>query len=169
MLSVLALAAVVWLPGASPRSAPPRTNVASSRDSVTDARAARKLLDDFKQAWHSADGVKLGNLFTEDGDLVIPTGELVHGRSRVAGFYSSVFARGYRGSSTSAVISQLRHITDNLIIIDATWEITGAMTAKGAPKPPERGILSVTLKRDGDRWLIDALREQTSATRIVPM
>lgn len=162
MLSVLALAAVAWFPNASLHA-----NVMPSRDSAADTRAANALLNDFKQAWRSADGVKLGNLFTEDGDLIIPTGELLHGRSKVAGFYNSVFAHGYRGSSTSAVISQLRRVTDNVMIVDATWEISGAVTAKGASKPSERGILSVTLKRDGARWLVDALREQTSATRIV--
>ncbi|HEY8310193.1 MAG TPA: SgcJ/EcaC family oxidoreductase [Gemmatimonadaceae bacterium] len=159
---MLAFAAVLLsLPNPSQRPI-----IGFSRDSVADVRAATTLLDEFKQAWHSADGVKLGSLFTEDGDLVIPTGELFHGRSKIAGFYNSVFAHGYRTSSTSASVVQLRHVTGSVMIVDATWEISGAVATNGTPKPVERGILSVTLKREGTRWLVDALREQTSATKI---
>ncbi len=162
MLGLLTIATVVlWLPNASTI-----THVASSRDSVTDVRVATSLLDEFKQAWRSADGATLGSLFTEDGDLIIPTGELLRGQAKVAGFYTSVFAHGYRGSSTSATIAQIRHITDDIMLVDAEWVISGAVTAEGASKPPERGILAVILKRNGAQWRVAALREQASATRV---
>jgi uncharacterized protein (TIGR02246 family) len=148
-------------------NAPMTTRRASSPDSVADVRVATNLLAEFRQAWQSADGSRLGSLFTADGDLVIPTGELLHGQAKVAAFYTSAFAHGYRGSSTSASIAQIRHITDDIMLVDAEWEISGASTPDGASKPPERGILTVILKRDGARWLVAALREQASATKVV--
>lgn len=163
MFGFLAVASIALsLPNASMT-----THLASSPDSVADVRAATMLLTEFKQAWQSADGARLGSLFTRDGDLIIPTGELLHGQAKVAGFYTSVFAHGYRGSSTSATIAQIRHITAGIMLVDAEWEISGAVTADGASKPPERGILTVILKRQGARWLVAALREQTSATKVV--
>jgi uncharacterized protein (TIGR02246 family) len=163
MFGLLAVATIALsLPNASMT-----THMTSSRDSVTDVRIANNLLAEFKQAWQSADGSRLGSLFTTDGDLVIPTGELLHGQAKVAAFYTSAFAHGYRGSSTSATVAQIRHITDDIILVEAEWEISGAVTADGASKPPERGILTVILKRDGARWLVAALREQESATKVV--
>jgi uncharacterized protein (TIGR02246 family) len=162
MFGLLAVATIALsLPNASMT-----THVIASRDSVTDVRVATRVLAQFKQAWQSADGPRLGSLFTKDGDLIIPTGELLHGRANVAAFYTSVFTRGYRGSSTSATIAQIRHLTNDIMLVDAEWEIEGAVAADGSVKAPERGILTVILKRDGARWLVAALREQTSATRV---
>jgi uncharacterized protein (TIGR02246 family) len=162
MLGLMTVATIaLWLPNVSMT-----TRAAASPDSVTDVAIATQVLTEFKQAWQAADGSRLGSLFTTDGDLVIPTGELLHGQASVAGFYTSVFARGYRGSSTTAAIAQIRHITDDVMLVDATWEISGTVTADGTAKPPERGILAVILKREGKRWLVAALREQTSATRV---
>ncbi len=145
------------------------TQPVAVRDSVADVQAAQTLLTNFEHAWHAADGAKLGNLFTGDGDLVIPTGELMHGQAKIAGFYNSVFDRGYRGSTTTARIAQVRHVSRDIIIADATWEISGAVTTAGAAKPPERGILVVVLKRVDKQWRVAALREQSSATRVAVM
>jgi uncharacterized protein (TIGR02246 family) len=162
MLGFLTMATIALsVPNASMVS-----QVASPGDSVGDVRIATRLLDEFKEAWHSADESRIGSLFTEDGDLVIPTGELLHGKAKVAGFYASAFAHGYRGSNTSATIAQIRHLADDIMLIDAEWEISGAVTADGASKAPERGILFVILKREGTQWLVAALREQASATRV---
>lgn len=145
---------------------PLATQPVAARDSVADVRVAQTLLTNFEHAWHAADGAKLGSLFTSDGDLVIPTGELMHGQAKIAGFYNSAFDHGYRGSTTTASIAQIRHVTRDIIIADATWEISGAVTSAGAAKPPERGILVVVLQRVDMQWCVAALREQTSAIRV---
>jgi uncharacterized protein (TIGR02246 family) len=161
MLGILAIAVVgFWLPAIPP------TNSVSARDSVADVLVATSILKDFQRAWDGGDGAKLGSLFTTDGDLVIPTGECFRGRDAISGFYNSAFARGYRGSRTTAALAQIRHVTSDVMIADATWEISGAVSASGVSRPAEHGILAAVLQRVGGRWRVAALREQTSATRL---
>jgi hypothetical protein len=48
-------------------------------------------------------------------------------------------------------------------MIDGSWSITGAHTAKEEAAPAENGIFSIVAVKDGGSWRIAALREQTSA------
>src|SRR5581483_9243723 len=114
-------------------------------------------------SWNRADARALGGDFSSDGDLVIPTGELVSGPQAVTGFYTSVFNQGYRGSTAAATLDRVRFITPTVAILDGTWSITGAHDAQGRMQPPERGIYVAVATHTGHRWHIAALREQTSA------
>lgn len=122
----------------------------------------------FADAWNRADAAALAHLFTDDGDLVIPEGLLLRGRLAVQDFYASVFARGYAGSTTQAVVAQLRAIAPGVIVLDATWSITGAKNTKGEPRCAERGILTAVVVKRAGRWQLAALREQEGAVAVTP-
>ena len=128
-----------------------------------DEAQVRKLIPAFTDAWARSDAEGLAWLFTPDGDLVIPTGQVMSGRDAVGAFYASVFAAGYRGSKGTGEVERMRFIRPDVVVGDGTWSITGAHDKQGKATPEERGVFTfVAVKRD-DHWHISALREQTSA------
>lgn len=132
-----------------------------------DETQIRKLIPAFTDAWARADGQGIARLFAPDGDLVVPTGNVFSGRETIAGFYTSVFAQGYRGSKGTGDIVRLRFVRPDVALCDGGWSITGAHDKDGKESPPERGVFTVVAVKQEGRWRISALREQTSATSLI--
>jgi uncharacterized protein (TIGR02246 family) len=92
---------------------------------------------------------------------------MINGRERIADFYSNAFAHGYAGSQGASEIRQVRTIGSNVAVVEGEWSITDAHDQTTHERPPEHGIFSAVLVRHGSKWLIHALREQTSAQCII--
>jgi len=131
-----------------------------------DEAAIRNLIPQFTAAWAHEDAHAIAALFAQDGDLVIPAGNVFSGRETIAGFYASVFAQGYSGSKGAGEIVRMRLVQPGVAIGDGTWSITGARDRAGKDAPPERGVLTFVAVKQGGKWHISALREQTSATAL---
>ena len=131
-----------------------------------DTTGIRSVVHAFADAWGRGDATAIASLFTADGDLVIPTGLQVRGRSNLRDFYASAFAKGYAGSTTTADIVRIRKIAADVMVIDASWSIVGAKLPQGKASPPERGILAAVIVRSEGRWWITALREQEGAAAL---
>ena len=131
-----------------------------------DEAAIRDLIPQFTAAWAHADANGIAALFAPDGDLIIPTGNVFSGRETIAGFYSSVFAEGYRGSKGTGEIVRMRLVQPGVAVGDGTWSITGARDRAGKDAAPERGIFTFVAVKQQGKWHISALREQTSAASL---
>jgi uncharacterized protein (TIGR02246 family) len=118
----------------------------------------RRMPQDLSSAWGRADARAMAKLFAEDGDLVIPSGDLLSGRPAIQNFYQSVFARGYAGSHASSEIKRMR-VRGEMAVVDGAWNITRAKDTAGAPRPTEQGLFTAVLKKEGGQWYILALRE----------
>jgi uncharacterized protein (TIGR02246 family) len=142
--------------------------VSANSDSAAPADTAgiRAVVRAFADAWGRADAAAIASLFTMDGDLVIPTGLQVRGRTRLRDFYASAFANGYAGSTTTADITRIRKIEPDVMVIDASWSIVGAKLPLGNASRPERGILAAVVVKSAGRWWIAALREQEGAAAL---
>lgn len=137
-----------------------------AQTSSQDEAQVRNLIPAFTGAWGRADAQGLAQLFAPDGDLVIPTGNVFSGREMIGGFYASVFAGGYRGSEGSGEIVRLHFVRPDVVVGDGIWSITGARDKEGKDSAPERGVFTVVAVKQGDKWQISSLREQTSATSL---
>jgi uncharacterized protein (TIGR02246 family) len=133
---------------------------------LTDTAGIRSVVGAFADAWGRADAAAIASLFTPDGDLVIPTGLQVRGRTHLHDFYASAFAKGYAGSTTTADITRIRAIAPGVMVVDAAWSIIGAKLSPGKVNPPERGILAAVIVKSTGRWWIAALREQEGAAAL---
>lgn len=120
----------------------------------------------FVAAWNRGDAKGISESFAMDGSLVIPQGLMIQGRAAIEGFYQDVFTRGYRGSRAASSIKRIRNLREDVAVVDGEWSIEGAHDAGGNPREAERGIFFAVLVRNDGKWLITALREQTSATEV---
>lgn len=130
---------------------------------------AEGIVNAFAAAWAKADARAMSEMFTADADAVFPTGLVATGPESIRLFYAGAFASGYAGSKAEATIVRVRALSASLSIIDARWSIGGAHMTDGSARAPERGVLTALIVRDGSRWKIAALREQTSATEFSPL
>lgn len=135
----------------------------AQRDTSQEA-ALRQIQSQFAAAWNRADASAISALFAPDGDLIIPTGLVLRGRSEITAFYSGVFASGYAGSVGSSEIASIRFIKSDVALLDATWSIKNVHDAKGASAPDESGILALLATKGSSGWHIAALREHSSAS-----
>lgn len=118
----------------------------------------RRMPQDLSSAWGRADARAMAELFAEDGNLVIPSGDFLSGRSAIQNFYRSVFEHGYAGSQAGSEIKRIR-VAGAMAVVDGAWSITGARDAAGAPRPAEQGLFTAVLKKQGGKWYVLALRE----------
>ena len=140
--------------------------MATAQISKQDEVQIKSLIPAFTDAWGRSDSSGLASLFASDGDLMIPTGNFFSGRDAIGAFYASVFANGYRGSKGVGEIARVRFLQPNVAVGDGTWSIAGAHDKEGKEAGVERGVFTFVAVKQGDRWRISALREQTSATEL---
>jgi uncharacterized protein (TIGR02246 family) len=120
----------------------------------------------FTGAWNRSDSQAMSETFLQDGSLVIPQGVMIESRAAIESFYRNAFARGYQGSHATSAIKRVTRLRDDIALIDGEWSIDGAHDAEGNKRSEERGIFfAIVVRRDG-KWLIAALREQSSAAEL---
>lgn len=123
----------------------------------------------YVDAWNHGDAAGLAARFTEDGDLIIPSGLELRGRPAIESFYAQTFAAGYGGSTARFELAQLRRLDAHLALLDLTFSITGAHDGAGAERPPFRGIAAAVAVKTAAGWRLTALREQAGADAITRM
>ncbi|HLW53597.1 MAG TPA: SgcJ/EcaC family oxidoreductase [Candidatus Angelobacter sp.] len=122
------------------------------------AQAVQQVPQVFIAAWEQADAPRIASLYAADGDLVIPSGQVISGRNGIQTFYQAAFDRGYRGSHVSSEIRRIR-VAGSTAVIDGSWRISGARTDGGATSPDERGLFTAVLEKQSEAWHIMAMRE----------
>lgn len=98
-----------------------------------------RVLRDYERAWSARDPQALAALFTEDGFVLSRGRPPVRGREAIASHYA--------GSGGPLSLRALAYATGG-----ATGYIIGGYTAQ--PGEPDTGKFTLTLRREGDRWLI---------------
>ncbi len=135
----------------------------------TAEEGAHLALAKFMAAWSAGDAKALAALFAPDADFINPWGTHARGRDEIGAFYAGAFARGFAGSKGEGDLVSVRTLSKNTLLVDGRWRITGAKNEDGTPRPDEKGILAAVLQKGDAGWQILALRENTSATDIVPL
>ena len=130
------LAPTLWLgivlsQVASPTPAP--------QPSVTLPPDLARVLTDYEAAWGSRDAAGLARIFAEDGFVLQGGKPPIRGRVSIE--------EAYRGSGGPLFLRALAYAAEG----DVGYIIGGYTHAKGAP---DDGKFTLTLKKDGGRWLI---------------
>lgn len=149
---VMAAAAIFLLTGA-------HRAVAASGEAGE--RPIRPVIAQILSAWNHADAHSIAAEYEEAGDFVSPDGIHAKGRRQIEAFYQQAFSRGYAGSRADAKVVHVRHLTATVALVDGTWNIEPTPASK--IRRPEAGLFFAVLQWHHGRWLIAALREQSSA------
>jgi len=130
-----------------------------SGDRRADVDAIRSLVDQQVRGWEAADPDAYASVFTVDADYVTFLGSRHKGREAIAASYAPLFKRLLRGSHLDIDIMQLRFVTPDVAVIQAT-----AAVRKGTRRRSARINTSVAVRTD-DRWLFAASQNTTHRRR----
>src|SRR5260370_12467955 len=103
------------------------------------------------------DAKAIRELWDENADYVSVGGKLIRGRQAMEDSFAAMLKEG--GGTQTATIEQVRFITPDLAIVDASWTIHGALNATGRPLPPIEGRGVEIVQKKQSRWRFVATRE----------
>src|ERR671939_770226 len=117
--------------------------------------AIRELVAQMVAAWNSGDMRAFASLFTADASYITGRGQWLKGRQAIEEEFST------RDTQESAVIisdTQIKLLTQDVALVNNTWEMKGPTNQKAGGAPLRSGIITQVLIREGEIWLIAALQ-----------
>lgn len=88
-------------------------------------------------------------------DLTDWRGDHVHGRAAIeAKLHPSFTGPIFKDSTYSGSIRMVRYLQKDVAIVDVDWNMTGARSADGSPRPPRKGLLDWVCVKEEGRWRI---------------
>jgi hypothetical protein len=137
---------------------PPATPGVPERCSAGDERAIVAVGFAFANHWANADHLRLGAMWSRNGDIVHPDGAIERGAQIITINRGQLFARReYRNTRHPLTLTRISCLSNDIAIADGKWELRGVVDAAGKPLPMMEGQVTLVLKRAGD-WLIEAYR-----------
>jgi hypothetical protein len=64
-----------------------------------------------------------------------------------------------KGSVCSGKVRTIRFLRRDIAIVDIDWEMTGARSTDGSPRPQRKGLLDLVCEKQGQDWRIVALHD----------
>ncbi|MCV6970101.1 SgcJ/EcaC family oxidoreductase [Mycobacterium bohemicum] len=123
-----------------------------------DEAAVRELLDRQVRGWNSGDPVAYAEVFTVDADYVTFLGSRYKGREAIAASYAPLFKQLLRGSRLETEVSQLRFLTSDVALIQAT----AVVTRSGRRRTRRNARVNTSIAvRTKDGWLLAASQNTT--------
>ncbi|WP_433202056.1 SgcJ/EcaC family oxidoreductase [Dactylosporangium sp. CS-047395] len=114
-----------------------------------DLAAVTALPQRLIEAWSKADAAAFGDLFVEDGTMIMP-GRYFQGRAAIEEFMAQAFAGPYKGTQVTGTPLELKVLDANAIVLVSL----GGVIAAGEDELSEAAKIRaswVTTKRDG-QW-----------------
>jgi creatinine amidohydrolase len=124
-----------------------------------DERTIRAIGDAFAAYWAAADAIRLGGLWSAEGNIVHPDGMVERGAANITIARAELLARPeYRGTRHPMLLTMVRCLASNIAVADGRWELRGLRTSGGAAVPILEGLCTLVVRRGGSGWLIEGYR-----------
>ena len=124
----------------------------------TEEMAIRQRTQAFGEAWNRHDGKALAAFFTDDGDLIDPSGRLARGRDQVEKFFTEMMDGPFKDSSNTFTVSHVNLIKPDVAVVDWDANLTNAKGPDGKTMPVCKHHVTVTMVRQNDQWMFAAAR-----------
>ena len=121
---------------------------------VQDSQNIQALLETMSKAWNSHDTKTYALVFSEEADFTDVFGTSVFGRKAIETFHEKSFAAGLKNSSLKITGKKIRYITNDVLAVDAFWEITAIQSPDGKEVSLTKGLANLLMSCDGNQWLI---------------
>ncbi|HVN87969.1 MAG TPA: SgcJ/EcaC family oxidoreductase [Candidatus Binatia bacterium] len=142
----------------------PKSDIAKLKSDIVNEAAIRKLYDEFTAAWNRHDVAAMTSHWAEDGDHVEPDGQVAKGRDQVTALFTKQHASIFKDSHLELKIDTVWFITQDVALIDGTYDLSGVVLPDGTKIPDRTGRLSTNLLNEQGRWWIVASRLMIPAT-----
>jgi uncharacterized protein (TIGR02246 family) len=134
-------------------------------EDVTMEKAAIVALHaDIDTAWNSADAAAFAALWTPDGTVVSPLGQLSAGRENIRADQAAGFAGPMRGTHHKLTIHQIYPVDGTTAVVDGEAEVSDLRGPDGTAYPPLTAqFTGIVVHRQG-RWRVAHMRSYVYVT-----
>jgi uncharacterized protein (TIGR02246 family) len=119
--------------------------------------AIRAATTEFVNAWNRNDIKALAACFASDGNVINPAGRAARGRGEVEKLLNDEQNTLFKGSHISMTQTHVHFLKPDVAIVDYDFEVTRVRAAEGK-QTTLKGLQSVVLRKDADKWLVVAAR-----------
>jgi uncharacterized protein (TIGR02246 family) len=106
------------------------------------------LAQKYMDSWANGDAAGCASIYAEDAGLTDFMGQTVEGRSAIEQNIAQTLGT-YKGSTIKIERTSTSVVSDDIVVSDGTWEVSGAET-----EGPTKGFYTVIAKKTGDAWSI---------------
>jgi uncharacterized protein (TIGR02246 family) len=142
-------------------AAPERAAAAAGGD-AKDQAAIQAAAAAFGAAWQSGDARAFAQLFTDDGQLVSPVGDLTKGRAELEKAVAAELAGPLKGTTHKLSLTTFHFVSPGVAVVDGDVELLGVRTPAGQTLPPLKakatGVVVKVKVQGAVRWLFSDLR-----------
>ncbi len=138
--------------------------VASFRGAMGQAKAAddagaRQCVANYIDGFNHHDAKEVAMAFAEDADRTTVRGDYAHGREELEKSYAGLFSGRLKNAVRTAKVTRVRWVAPGVAVVDADWEMTGAVTETGAPAPAGKGFIDLVATKVKGAWKITVFHE----------
>jgi uncharacterized protein (TIGR02246 family) len=113
------------------------------------------LFKQFVESWNRHDPRGVSLVFSPDADFTNWRGQHVRGRAAIEERLHPMFSGPiFQNSIVSGQVRTIRFLRPDIAVVDIDWEMTGARTAEGSPRPKRQGLLDWVCEKRGQDWQI---------------
>jgi uncharacterized protein (TIGR02246 family) len=150
---VAALAVIQSLPRDVPAQGQKPPAAAQEKGGAADLAAVKQSSQEFAQAFAKGDAKAIAALWTEQGELHHPGGDVVRGRADIEKVFAEFFKENPK-SQVEVLIESIRFPAPDLAIEEGILRSTGS-----GKELPSTTLYSVTHVRQGGAWKVAVSRE----------
>jgi uncharacterized protein (TIGR02246 family) len=121
---------------------------ARANDTSIDKQALDEALELWVSAFNKHDAQALAKEYTEDAEIMMPTGERIQGRTAIEKSFAENFSKNPNIRSRLSDITR-RGLAPDIVVEDGTWEESG----HSEPGQPTKGHYTTVLVKRNGKWL----------------
>ena len=121
---------------------------------VQDSQNIQALLDAMSKAWNKHDARAYCMAFSPEADFTNVLGVSTYGRDSIEKVHEKSFATIFKNSSLKITGKKIRYITNDILAVDVSWKMTGALASDGKDIPLRKGMANLLTTRNEKQWLI---------------
>lgn len=140
-------------PAPQPAAPDPAAEPEGASERPEDAKAIGALGEEFTRAYNKGDSKAIGDLFTDDAEVIDESGATIRGREAIAGLFAAAFEDD-PGATIELTTESLRFLAP-----DAARETGRARTLPAGGGSPEATRYTVLYVRRDGLWLHDSVLE----------
>lgn len=122
-----------------------------------DSAAIRARIEAYLSAWNAHDSSGLAAFFTEDADFVMGNLPAARGRQQIRDWWQDYFTRQEPERRLTLDVGPIRFVAADVAVVTVATT-TGGSGRKGQELPARRFRGTWLWRRQGDNWLISAMR-----------
>jgi uncharacterized protein (TIGR02246 family) len=92
--------------------------------------------------------------FSEEADFTNVLGMSTYGRDSIEKVHEKSFTTIFKNSSLKITGKKIRYITNDILAVDVSWEMTGTKESDGKDIPLRKGLANLLMTRNDKQWLI---------------